>query len=302
MKNNTFYFDHDYNAQNDPKIEAMLFEKGWEGYGIFWAIIEKLAQEPCHKLLKLYDRIAFVLRTKFELVKSIVEDYKLFQIDDQFFWSERLNKHFEKRAILAEKGRIGGLKRVANSKPPLKPALKPPLKPALKPALKPPLDDPSSIKENKIKEKENKDKDKSSLILSLDGDKSPKNQNQKINSFKSLSEHDFMVSLAEYEKEFSTHLIFEFGQYWTEKNSNGVMKFQLQETWDTKKRLIRWQNNQNSHTENKLNKSQRVEKMKEKAMAELAVAKQNGEQIQVLNDLDWLQGNKKTAPKQIGTV
>lgn len=290
MKNNTFYFDHDYNAQNDPKIEAMLFEKGWEGYGIFWAIIEKLAQEPCHKLLKLYDRIAFVLRTKFELVKSIVEDYKLFQIDDQFFWSERLNKHFEKRAILAEKGRIGGLKRVANSKPPLKPALKPP------------LDDPSSIKENKIKEKENKDKDKSSLILSLDGDKSPKNQNQKINSFKSLSEHDFMVSLAEYEKEFSTHLIFEFGQYWTEKNSNGVMKFQLQETWDTKKRLIRWQNNQNSHTANKLNKMQRIKKMGEKAILEVVEAKKNGNQIESEHDLTWLSTEEKTAPKQIGTV
>lgn len=97
IKENTHYFDHDYNAQNDPKIEAMLFEKGWEGYGIFWAIVEKLAQEPCHKLLKLYDRIAFVLRTKFETVKSVIEDYELFSFNETHFWSERLNKHFEKR-------------------------------------------------------------------------------------------------------------------------------------------------------------------------------------------------------------
>lgn len=114
MKNNTYYFDHDYNAQGDHKIESLLYSKGWEGYGIFWAIVEKLAQEPTHKLPKDYDKISFVLRSKNELIKSVIEDYDLFKFDDGFFWSERLIKHFEHRDFLSEKGRAGGLKRVAN--------------------------------------------------------------------------------------------------------------------------------------------------------------------------------------------
>jgi hypothetical protein len=35
----------------------------------------------------------------------------------------------------------------------------------------------------------------------------------------------------------------EFFGYWTEKNARGKMKFQLEKTWETKKRMHRWQRN-----------------------------------------------------------
>ena len=38
----TFYFAHDYNARNDPKLQNVLFDLGVEGIGVFWCFIEEL--------------------------------------------------------------------------------------------------------------------------------------------------------------------------------------------------------------------------------------------------------------------
>lgn len=122
MKDNTYYFDHDYNAQNDPKVEKMIFsfdskgEDGNSAYGVFWRIIEKLAQEPMHKLKTEYEILAYYFRKKVEFIKSVVEDFGLFVIHQGWFWSQRLNDHFEKRKILAERGRKGGAKKAENYK------------------------------------------------------------------------------------------------------------------------------------------------------------------------------------------
>lgn len=40
----TFYFRHDYNARNDSKILELRAEFGYEGYGVYWAVIETLAE------------------------------------------------------------------------------------------------------------------------------------------------------------------------------------------------------------------------------------------------------------------
>lgn len=105
MKENTFYFTHDFNAQNDEKVESMIFRLGWESYGLFWALIEKLAQDPNHRLKKEYDRISNVLRTTENLIKRIVEDFGLFVVDLEFFYSERLIRHFEKREEKSQKAK-----------------------------------------------------------------------------------------------------------------------------------------------------------------------------------------------------
>lgn len=76
MTKETFYFRHDYNAHNDPKIEDMMYEMGWYGYGLYWGILEKLAQETgTWKLRTLYGRIAFVFRVEETDVKKLIENY-----------------------------------------------------------------------------------------------------------------------------------------------------------------------------------------------------------------------------------
>ena len=41
----TFYFQHDYNARNDPKLQDVLIDLGVEGIGVFWCIIEQLYEQ-----------------------------------------------------------------------------------------------------------------------------------------------------------------------------------------------------------------------------------------------------------------
>lgn len=113
----TFYFTHDYNAQNDPKIIKLRMKHGWKGYGIFWALIELLSQEENSKLPKDYDSISFQLREETKLIKAIIEDFNLFVNDDTFFYSKRLIEHKNKRKEISEQrakaGKKGGL---SNSK------------------------------------------------------------------------------------------------------------------------------------------------------------------------------------------
>ena len=48
MKNNLDYFGHDVDAHNHPKFKALRAQYGWEGYGKFWALNEKIgAAERC---------------------------------------------------------------------------------------------------------------------------------------------------------------------------------------------------------------------------------------------------------------
>jgi hypothetical protein len=238
MKENTHYFDHDYNAQNDPKVEKMLCEKGNSAYGVFWRLIERLAQEPIHKLKTEYKILAYRFHETVEFVKSVVEDFDLFIVSEGYFWSERLLKHFEKRSVLSEKGRIGGLKRVAN----------------LKGGLKGGLPNGSSIlKESKEKEIEIKEKE----ILNKEniGDKSPatKQVKSKINNFKAFNEDQFKISLEQYANDFPSSLISDFFDYWSEPDSNGKMRFQKQDTWELKRRLTKWQKNSEGKTAQVMN-------------------------------------------------
>jgi len=112
----SFYFSHDYNAHNDIKIESMLFSIGWEGYGLFWAIIEKLAQDSNHKLSRNYEIISYSLRCDSSIIKKVVEDFGLFSFDDDFFWSERLIKNFEARNKKAERAKSLVTKRWGKNK------------------------------------------------------------------------------------------------------------------------------------------------------------------------------------------
>ena len=44
MAKEAFYFNHDYTARNDDKILELRANFGAEGYGIFWMIVETMAE------------------------------------------------------------------------------------------------------------------------------------------------------------------------------------------------------------------------------------------------------------------
>ena len=77
----SFYFTHDYNSRNDPKMVALRMKEGMEGVGIFWCIAELLYEEGGFVMLSECERIAFELRTSCDVVNSIINDYDLFRND-----------------------------------------------------------------------------------------------------------------------------------------------------------------------------------------------------------------------------
>ena len=106
-----FYFSHDANAQHDPKILKMLTNHGWEGYGLYWALVERLRNEPDYTLPMDYDCIAYALRTQEDIIKKIVENYGLFELEEDYFYSESLLKRMKKKDERSKKARESALKR-----------------------------------------------------------------------------------------------------------------------------------------------------------------------------------------------
>ena len=95
----TFYFNHDCMAQQDDKIRKLIRKHGYEGYGIFWSIIESLYLNA-NALRTDYEGIAYDMRVNESTIQSIINDFDLFKIKDDFFGSKsverRLNERYEK--------------------------------------------------------------------------------------------------------------------------------------------------------------------------------------------------------------
>ena len=95
----TFYFIHDCIAQQDDKVRKLIRKHGYEGYGIFWSIIESLYLNA-NALRTDYEGIAYDMRVNESTIQSIINDFDLFTIKDGFFGSKsverRLNERYEK--------------------------------------------------------------------------------------------------------------------------------------------------------------------------------------------------------------
>ena len=96
MAKDTFYFSHDYNSRADEKIKLLIRRHGILGYGTFWAIIEDLYNNA-NALRTDYEGIAFDLRVDTNIVKSVINDFDLFIIKDDFFGSLSVQRRLEER-------------------------------------------------------------------------------------------------------------------------------------------------------------------------------------------------------------
>lgn len=102
MAKNTFYFSHDYNSRADEKIKLLIRKHGFLGYGIFWAIIEDLYNNA-NALRTDYEGIAFDLRVDIKIVESVINDFDLFIIKDDFFGSLSVQRRLEERRAKSKK-------------------------------------------------------------------------------------------------------------------------------------------------------------------------------------------------------
>lgn len=109
MKGNNFYFQHDNTAHEDDKILDLRADLHYEGYGIFWALLEILHQNGGRMQMHT-KRLAFALQVDEEILSKVIKNYDLFVIEDGYFYSQRLLNQIDYRAEIVEKRRKAGAK------------------------------------------------------------------------------------------------------------------------------------------------------------------------------------------------
>jgi len=115
MKKDAYYFPHDSNATEDPKMMLLIDELGMEGYGIFWMLLEALRNQKDYKYpVKFLKSLCRMKNADKDTVLKVINDYELFVVEEDHFFSDSFLKRMkaidEHRARLAENGRKGGKK------------------------------------------------------------------------------------------------------------------------------------------------------------------------------------------------
>lgn len=106
------FFSHDFEARADIKLARLLSRHGMQGYGLFWAIIEDLYRLGMHEAMsKDLEFLAWHYRTDQEMIRSVIEDFDLFQFDDEHFWSNTVLNRLEDIHKRSEKARQSAKKR-----------------------------------------------------------------------------------------------------------------------------------------------------------------------------------------------
>lgn len=115
MGKETFYFSHDYNARNDEKVLELRASFGAEGYGIFWMIVETMAENENAGIKKnLIGGLSLGYGVAIARLQEIIQCCLLVELlfeKDGYYFSNRLLEHKEFRKTLSESGKNGAKKR-----------------------------------------------------------------------------------------------------------------------------------------------------------------------------------------------
>lgn len=107
-----YYFPHDSNAIDDPKIMVMVSEMGLEAYAIYWILIEHLRQQPGFiGQLSILRPLALRHGSTEAKFTTVVSRYELFIIDDKTFYSNSLMERMQPYLDKSERARKAALKR-----------------------------------------------------------------------------------------------------------------------------------------------------------------------------------------------
>jgi uncharacterized protein YdaU (DUF1376 family) len=99
---NTYYFSHDYNAHNDVKILFMRQQLGMEGYGIYWFLVESLANAGGYLPMNMIPILTMQMHSTEAKVSGVIREFDLFKIVDEQFFSIRLNEHLQDIKMLKQ--------------------------------------------------------------------------------------------------------------------------------------------------------------------------------------------------------
>lgn len=123
----SLFFSHDYNASDDVKILFMRQQLGMEGVGIYWYVIERLAQAGGKLPLKIVPVLSMQMQVPDVKVMAVINQFELFTVEDERFFSQRLLCNITMvtriKDKLSDAGKRGARKRWNNNDTPKKPEL-----------------------------------------------------------------------------------------------------------------------------------------------------------------------------------
>ena len=234
-----YYFSHDSNAYSDPKILKLRMAFGWEGYGIFWAIIENLRNQENYTLAEDdFDFLTLSLAIDEAKLKQILSKclaIGLLVLEDGNIFSRSLLQRMDKRQEIREKRKIAGAKGGRVSKPQAN--------------SKQNASKREAGKESKGKEsKGNKSKVNKDIKICADSPQPPK---------KTISQRgdDFVDGCKNIWNEaggasyLASGEFIKFTEYWTESSVNGTkMRFEKEKVFDSRRRFSTWVKNINERS------------------------------------------------------
>jgi len=100
------YFSHDYRARIDRKMVNLQMKHGMIGVGVYWCLVEIAYENNGMIPADDCERIAFELRTEYERINSVLNDFELFYKEDGFYRSESIDRRLQEReekSMLARK-------------------------------------------------------------------------------------------------------------------------------------------------------------------------------------------------------
>lgn len=106
----SFYFSHDCGASRDLKMIKLRRKHGWEGAGIFWAVIEALRETSNYEIsIEDADDLLFEFGIKREIFDYLFKCGLLIK-DGDVFYSESLKRRMELKESRIKTNRENGRK------------------------------------------------------------------------------------------------------------------------------------------------------------------------------------------------
>lgn len=111
MAKDTFWFKHDYNARNDEKILELRSLHGAEAYGVYWMIVETMADNDNGGIKGgLVGGLSHgfgVAKGRLQEIIKCCLDVDLFYEENGYYFSRRMLRHKEERKFFSDMGKEG---------------------------------------------------------------------------------------------------------------------------------------------------------------------------------------------------
>jgi hypothetical protein len=117
MKKDAYYFPHFSNARNDSKIIKVRRVLGIEGYGIYMMLLEVLREQTDFKYpINGIEDLAYEWHTSKEKIMSVINDFDLFTIEKDNFFSSKLMYYLQPYLEKSERARQAAIRRWEHAK------------------------------------------------------------------------------------------------------------------------------------------------------------------------------------------